>query len=194
MRQLYVYTVPSRFVHEGFALLPHAYARVVALEATATRASPGKHIIPLQLPAQIAGRLENYCKKYFDEHMNSHADIDCAHFACSMANIAVSDWQHALQALDTVKSQVIQPTEMPRGYIGVIASAQVLPEHDFHHILHAGVSLGDGRWLNVTGLGGNLAVSQIAEDLAYQRAELQGWYGEKYEPAMVQLHLGPQVF
>jgi hypothetical protein len=155
---------------------------------------PDKDVMALSLPPKIIERLLEYRQRFFDKRMVGQPDIDCAHFACFMGGIVVADWQHAMQALDIVMSQVVQPHDLPYGRIGVIGTTQDLREHEgFHHILHAGVSLGGGLWLNVTALGGNLAVSRIADDLAYQRAEFQQWYGHTYDPTSVQLHLGPDI-
>jgi hypothetical protein len=190
MRKLYLSTEPSTFVREGFEPAPHAYAQVLDIHSW----EQDGHGIAIQFPDEIAERLLEYRTRFFDKNMQSRPDIDCAHFACFMSNIVVPDWQHAMKALDLVKGEILQPDELSVGAIGIIGTTQMLPERAFHHVLHVGIGVGDGRWLNVTGLGGNLAVSDIADDLEYQRAQVRGWYGHRYKPALVQLHQGPTVY
>jgi hypothetical protein len=190
MQKLYLSTKPSTFIHEGFKPALHAYEQVIDVHSW-KQSAPG---ITLQLPDEAAERFLEYRKRFFTNDMQSRPDIDCAHFACFMADIGVPDWQHAMKALDLVKEKIVQPDELPVGTIGIIATTQMLPERAFHHVLHVGISIGKGRWLNVTGLGGNLAVSDIASDLEYQRAEISVWFGGTYKPDLVQLHQGPSAY
>lgn len=190
MRQLYLSTAPSTFVRKGFERAKHAHEQVVDIHSW-KQDMPG---VTIHLPDKIAERLLEYRKRFFDREMQGRPDIDCAHFACFMGAISVPDWQHAMKALDGVKGEIVLPNKLPAGTIGIIATTQKLPERAFHHVLHVGVSLGQGKWLNVTGLGGHLAVSKIADDLEYQRAEVSQWYGHAFRPDRVQLHQGPKAY
>jgi hypothetical protein len=190
-RQLFLGTTPSRLVRDGprFPPADQPHDKILQIaSSTGELTHPDiRNITAITLGEMAANRLTTYHRERFDASGRAVRPANCAHFVCHMVGVQVEESLMAVAALDSLEGPIVQPEELPRGAIGVIATSGDLQERGFRHFLHAGLSLGDAQWLNVPGFWGELAVSDIGASLTYNRDHILPLY-PPLAPDTVHLH------